>query len=228
MKEINRLGGISGILSGVAFLVGMVLIVIPFVSAPAAVMDPVDTQARLDFIGSSGQLQRQMLGLGASLHVLAALFMLPAAIALSEALKGIEPGRAKIAASMASVGIPFFIIAQFEFFLLLKLSARYMNAGGEEMIALGSVHRLVEGITLIAEPVFWLFFGVGLVLFGQMMLRAGFSRWLVYIGFSTTGIALLAVLAGAARPELGAIGIISRTLLMIWLIWTGAILRRRT
>lgn len=224
--KISRFGSNSGIYAGIAFLMGMVFVVLPFTSAPASALQPFDTRARLEFIGSLSQSLRSFLGMGAALYVLAALFMLPLSLALAESIKESNWDRARIATGMLSASIPFLIIAQFEFFLLLRLSTLYVTAGEEEQIALGAVHALVEGITLLSEPVFWLFTSVAVILFGPPMRSAGFSKWLVFVGYLVAGFAFLAVILGALQPALGAIGIISRPLLITWLVWSGLALRK--
>jgi hypothetical protein len=226
MNNIQKIGGLSAILFGIIIFASFVLITLPIVSMPPEAMETTNVEARLVFASSLPENQRLMLTVGFGLEVLVALFIFPVLLALYAKLKSVSDSHAIIAAGLGTISIPFFVIEHLPRFSFLGLSARYAVAGATERTSLVATYAHTESLGLVAESVFWLFFGVALALYAMAMLRAAFPRWLAIFGLLIAFVAMVGAIGSVAIIELSFLEFAALILLSVWFIGIGIKLYR--
>jgi len=226
MNDLQKAGGLSAILFGTLFLIALVLITPPFASMPPDALEATNSQGRLAYIAALPQAQFTILTIGFGLEILAPLFMFPALAALYTKFKDTHYSHAVLASGIGALGIPFLIISHLPRFSLLDLARRYAVAAEAGRTALGAAYAYAEGLSLIAETVFWLFMGTALLVYAYAMWRAAFPRWLAIFSCVLAIVALLSAIVSVAWPDLGFLSLIALVLLIAWSLGTGITLFR--
>ena len=226
MNNIQKIGGVCAILFGIVVFASFLMITLPISSMPPEAMQATNVDARLAFAASLPESQRLMLTVGFGLELLVALFIFPIWLALYDRLKNVCESYITIAAGLGAISIPFFIIEHLPRFSWLDLSSRYSAANATERTGLVTTYAHFEILGLVAESVFWLFFGVALAIYAVVMLQAAFPRWLAASGLIIAFLGLVGASGSVAVPELGLLEFASLILLSAWLIVTGTRLYR--
>jgi hypothetical protein len=226
MNNLQRAGGLSAILFGAIIFAATILISVPIASMPAEAMQTDNAGARLAFASTLSDGQRLMLAFGFGLEMFAALLILPMLLALYARLKSGGETDLLIATGLGAVSVPFFIMEHLPRFSWLGLSSRYAAADAAGHAGLAATYGNAELLGMVAESVFWLFFGVALVIYALAMLRAAFSRWLAVFGLVIALVAIVGAIGSTAVLELGLLEFAALLLFAVWSIAAGIRLYR--
>ncbi len=226
MNDIERIGGWSAILLGIAILVAIGLFIPTYAAMPADAMQPANLQARLAAMDSLGPPQRATLALGFALEVVAGVLMFPALLAVHGATKDKSQGRAVLALGMAAVGIAFLILGFSLGLSLLQLSDGFAGAGEVAQAACVTTYRYTEELGLQLERLFWLFFVWSAILWFGLMRDTVFPRWLAWVGLGAALVGVIGILGGVVVPTLDFISPLALLLLVVWFVGAGVRLLR--
>jgi len=221
VKDTQKTGGLSAILFGIFMFAAFILITLPILSMPPEAMQTANVDGRLAFASLLPESQRTMLALGFGLEVMVALFLFPILLALYASLKNVNDSYMLIATGLGAISIPFFIIEHLPRFSFLELGARYAGADATERTGLVATYGHFESLGLVAESIFWLFFGVALALYALAMLRAAFPRWLAVSGLLIAFLSITGAIGSAAIMELSFLEFAALILLSLWFIAVG-------
>jgi hypothetical protein len=213
-KWMYRVGGISGILLGIAYIV-IIVLYIP-VGAP-----PNGAEARLGHIAGSSMLWWVILWLSAMTDFL----FVPLAFALYHALKGINK-------NMMLLGITFVLL-----FIVLDLALTWTNyasiivLSGDYTSAVDETQRaaIVAAATyptLVLESTLLFVYNtltlsIGILISGLVMLKGIFSKATAYLGIATGILGIVAVFGPFMIPASSATIIFASLLTTLWVMFAG-------
>lgn len=226
MNDLQRIGGWSAVLLGMAVLVAFGLFIPTLAAMPAEAMEPENFAAILAAFDSLGPAQRAAVALGFGLEIVAWILMFPALLAVHGATKNKSAGRAALAVGMAALGIPFFIFAVFQSFALMQLSDGFGSAGEVGQATRATAYGYAQELSLTSERVFWLFFAWSAALWFGLMRNTVFPRWLAWVGLAAAVVGVISMVGGLVVATLEMISPLGLLLLVVWFIGLGISLLR--
>ena len=225
MYSLHKIGGLSGVLAGVAFIVATAAVIPVYVSAPSEALQPGNAEATLVFTATLSEAQRFAFRTLLSLQILSAVFMIPMLLALYSVLKDVRRFYALVGSGIAAVGIPFSILdALLGFPFIGPLSERFGVATAAERVALVAVQRFSQGLSQVSLALFWLLLGTAIVVFAFSMWRNVFPRWVAWLGL-VTGVVMIigTILSITVNQFFSLLQVMS---FVIWAIAVGVTLYR--
>ena len=213
-KCLYRVGGISALLLGLAYLVITALFVA--VGAP-----PKETEAHLRYLAGNTRVWWGILGLS----VLTDFLFVPVAASLYFALKGIN--RTAMLFATACVGL--FVVLDLaltwtNYAVLITLSGNYAAATSDAQRAI-IVAAANYPSALLGSPLFGVYVilvpGVGFLLTGLVMLRGIFSKTTGYLGLVSGILAIISVVGPIFVSSSGVTVIIASALSTVWIFFVG-------
>lgn len=226
MNDLKRIGGWSALLFGIAVLVAFGLFIPTFSAMPADAMQPANYAGRLAIVGGMTPAQRAGLALGFGLETVAGLLMFLALLAVHAETKNESEARAALALGMATLGIPFFMLAHFSGFSLVQLSDGFSSASEVVGAARSAAYGYAERLSTVYEPVFWFFFAWPAVLWLGLMRDRLFPRWLAWVGLGAALLGVISTVGGVVVPELEYLSPMALIVLVVWFIGLGVTLLR--
>lgn len=226
MNDLQRIGGWSALLFGIAVIVAFGLYIPTFAAMPPDAMQPANSAGRLAVVGGMAPAQRAGLALGFGLETVAGLLMFPALLAVHAETKTEFESRAALALGMATLGIPFFMLSHFSGFSLVQLSEGFGSAGEVVQAARSAAYGYAERLSTVYEPVFWLFFTWSAVLWLGLMRDRLFLRRLAWVGLGAALLGVIGTVGGVVVPELEYISPLALIVLVVWFVGLGVSLLR--
>lgn len=226
MNNLQRIGGLSAVVFGIALLAATALLIPPFASMSPEAFQAGNAAARLAFAGSLGAGARALTVTAFTLQTLASPLILPAWLALYILLRGARPVQALLALVFSGLGVIFLLVMYMTGFVFLTMSTGFETAGPVEQSARAAAYLAQERFAAVSEAVSWWFFGIGIVLFALAMGRAGLPRWLVVFGGSVGALGAIAAVGTLVASEPPPLLAVPGLLLNVWAIAIGVALYR--
>jgi hypothetical protein len=215
-RSLYRLGGWSGVLIVVPYLVAIVLIAIappPVDASGEQTLQYVAAHSWLYGIEQVLWLAPGVLAMIVSLALCVALRYLDKGYAAIAGLIGVSSWALSLALPVTGGGAP----------VLVYLGNEYAAASTPQRQA--ALATVAEG--LIAENntpnLVGVLTTVGILLLSLVMLKRIFPRWVAYLGVATGGVGIV---SEALRPVLGVVYSIYGVVLLVWFVAIGWQLRR--
>jgi hypothetical protein len=216
---LYRVGGISGLFFGAAYLV-IIALYMPIGARPDGV------GAQLEYFAAHTGVWWGILGLS----VLTDILLAPLALALYQALKGIH----KSAMLLAVVFMGFFIILDLaitwtNYAVMIALANSYTAATDEAARAAVAAAAIYPSAVLESSILYvynTLTLSIGILITGVVMLRGVFGRGTAYLGLSTGVMGSIAVLSSLFVAGLDFTIILASLLTMLWALFVGFSLYR--
>ncbi|MBW7882140.1 MAG: DUF4386 family protein [Caldilineaceae bacterium] len=213
-KWLYRVGGISGIVLGIAYIV-IIALYIP-IGAP-----PSGTEAQLAYLAEHTAVWWAILGLS----VLTDFLFVPVALALYLALRGIN--RDVMLVATAFVGL--FVVLDLaltwtNYAALITLSGDYAAATDDAQRALFVAAANYPSTVLASNLLFVynsLTLAVGILMTGLMMRKGIFDRSTAYTGLATGILGIVAVAGSFLPGPLDMTIIIASILTTVWVLLAG-------
>ena len=213
-KWLYRVGGISALLLGIAYII-IIALYIP-VGAP-----PTGADARLTYLAGNTTLWWAILGLS----VLTDFLFVPVALSLYLVLKGLD--RDKMLVATAFVGL--FVVLDLavtwpNYASLITLSGDYAAATNDAQravfVAAASYPTSVVESTLFGVYAI-VVLAVGILITGLVMLKGIFSKTTAYLGLATGVLGIVSVVGSFFVSALGLTVIIASVLTTLWVLFAG-------
>lgn len=213
-KWLYRVGGISALVLGIAYIV-IIALYVP-VGAP-----PSGAEARLTYLAGNTLVWWAILGLS----VLTDFLFVPVALSLYLALKGFN----KNVMLLATACVGLFVVLDLaitwtNYAALITLSGQYAAAANDAQRAVfvaaanylsGVLESSLLGVYIILVP------GVGILLTGLVMLKGIFSKTTAYLGVVTGILGIVSVVGPFFVSALGVTYIIASILTTAWVLFVG-------
>lgn len=213
-KWLYRVGGISALVLGIAYIV-IIALYVP-VGAP-----PSGAEARLTYLAGNTLVWWAILGLS----VLTDFLFVPVALSLYLALKGFN----KNVMLLATACVGLFVVLDLaitwtNYAALITLSGQYAAAANDAqravfVAAANYLSVVLEssllGVYIILVP------GVGILLTGLVMLKGIFSKTTAYLGVVTGILGIVSVVGPFFVSALGVTYIIASILTTAWVLFVG-------
>jgi hypothetical protein len=213
MDNLRRLGGLAGIISGLATAWLTIGLSVAFPAAGITLRGQNDPNKYLPFVAKHTALfwSTNVLG-GIVAAVAAAIFLL----ALAERFQGESQDQAKLGLAMGLVGALGLAIAAF----IRLTSAGYLTAiYGPAKLTAGVAFYAVNGITHAFLALGAVALGLCALIYGGMMLKESEFTHVGYVSIvAGTPLIISAFVAGDV------LYMIASGLITIWFFWTGALL----
>jgi hypothetical protein len=217
-KWLYRVGGISALVLGAAYI-AIIVLYIPMGAPPAG------AEAKLLYLAGNTTAWWVIL----ALSVLTDFLFVPLALALYLALKGID--RNMMLLATAFVGLFVFLdlaITWTNYAALIVLSSEYTAASDAlRPVLLAAVYPLSS--TLESDLLFvynTLILAIGILLTGLVMRKGIFSRTTAYLGVVTGILGIVAVLGPILVSALSATILLTSLLTTVWVVLAGIQLHR--
>lgn len=213
-KWLYRVGGASAVLFGVAYII-IIALYVPIGAPPAG------PEARLAYHAANPALWWAILGLS----VLTDFLLVPVALALYLALKGVN--RNLMLLAVAFIGL--FIILDLaltwtNYAVLITLSGDYA-AAADETQRLAAIAAAYYPTAVLESDLLFVYntltLSVGILLTGLVMLRGIFGRITAYLGVATGVIGIIAVVGPLLVSALDVTVILASALTTIWALFVG-------
>jgi hypothetical protein len=213
-KWLYRVGGISALLLGIAYII-IIALYIP-VGVP-----PSGAEARLMYLARNTTVWWAILGLS----VLTDLLFVPVALSLYLALKGIS----RDAMLLATACVGLFVVLDLaitwtNYASLIALSGKYAAATTDAQravfVSAASYPSAVAESNLLAVYVI-LVPGVGFLITGLVMLKGIFSKITAYLGVVSGILSIVSVVGPFFVSSLGLTIIIASILITVWILFVG-------
>lgn len=213
-KWLYRVGGISALVLGLAYIIIMALYV-PM-GAPSGGDD-----AKLAYLAANMTAWWAILGLS----ILTDFLFIPLALALYAALRGVN----KHVMWLATAFVGLFVVLDLaitwpNYAFLITLGSQYAaatsEAGRAVLVAAASYPLAVLdssllGVYIILVP------GLGILLAGLVMLKGIFNKATAYLGIATGILGIVSVVGPLFASALGATAILASVLTLVWLLFAG-------
>ena len=213
-KWLYRVGGISAIVLGMAYII-IIALYVP-VGAP-----PSGAEARLMYLAGNPKVWWAILGLS----VLTDFLFVPFTFSLYLALKGINRSAMLLAAACLGLFVVLDLALTWpNYAVLITLSGDYAAAASDAQRAVlvsaatypsAVLESSILGGYIILVP------GVGIVITGLVMLQGVFSKSTAYLGLVTGILGIVAILGAFFVSSLGLIVIITSILTTVWVMLAG-------
>lgn len=213
-KRFYRVGGISALALGIAYVV-IIALYVP-VGAP-----PSGAEARLTFLAGNTTVWWAILGLS----VLTDFLFIPVALALYLALKGINRNAMLVATAFVGLFVVLDLAVTWpNYASLITLSGNYSAATNDAQKAVivaaanypsAVLESSLLGVYVILVP------AVGILLTGLVMLKGIFSKSTAYLGLGTGIAAIVSVIGPFFVSSLGVVVIIASLLTTVWVFSAG-------
>ena len=213
-KWLYRVGGISALVLGIAYII-IIALYLPVGKPPSG------AEARLMYLAGNITLWWTIL----SLSVLTDLLFIPVALALYFALKGINKNVMLVATTCVGLFVVLDLsITWTNYASLITLSGHYAsttnNAERAVFVAAAIYPSIViESSLLFVYNTFTL--TVGILMTGVVMLKGVFSKSTAYLGLITGILGLVAVLGPFFVTALDATIIIASILTTVWVMFVS-------
>ena len=211
---LYRVGGISALILGVAYVIIIVLYV-P-VGAP-----PNGAEAWLTYLAGNTKVWWAILGLS----VLTDFLLVPVALALYLALKGINRNAMLVATAFVGLFVVLDLAVTWtNYASLITLSDHYAAATNDAqravVVAAATYPSVVLessllGVYIILVP------SIGILMTGLVMLKGIFNKSTAYIGLATGILGIVSVVGPFFVTSLGVTIIIASVLTTIWVLLAG-------
>lgn len=218
-KWLYRVGGLSGILLGLAYL-AIIALYVPLGAPPSGAV------ARLAYTASNPAAWWAILGLS----VLTDFLFVPLAFGLYLALRGVN--RSAMLLATAAVGL--FVVLDLavtwtNYAALIALGGQYAAATEAQRAALVTAAEyptvvLESGLLFVYNT---LTLALGILVSGWVMLKGAFSRAAAYVGLATGIVGIIAVAGPYLVSALSVTIIFASLLTMVWTVLAGIELYRR-
>jgi hypothetical protein len=218
-RAVDRVGGVSGIALGLAYVLVTVLYSI------AGPLEGDDAAAWLDELGTKAGLWWGILGLS----VLTDLLFFPLLFALWLRLRATDP--LMLLGGVGLVGL----FAVLDLAVTWASYAAVLTLGGHAG-ASDPVQRAADlaaatyAVAVLRSPYFAAYAillpGLGILLIGRVMLEAGFDRAAGVVGVVTGALAVVAVVGPIVWSPLGVVVILTSVLTTVWVLLAGIRLLR--
>jgi hypothetical protein len=213
-KWLYRVGGIAGLVFGIAYI-AIIALYVP-IGAP-----PQGAEARLNYHGANPTVWWAILGLS----VLTDLLLVPVALALYVALKAANRNLMLLAVSF--IGL----------FVILDLAITWTNYGA--LITLGSAFvaatdaaykaalltAAIYPTTVLESNLVFVYntltLSIGILLAGWVMLKGNFGKAAAYVGLATGIFGIVAVFGPLLVSALSATIILASLLTTLWALFAG-------
>jgi hypothetical protein len=213
-KWLYRVGGISALVLGIAYIITIALYV-PVGTPPSG------AEARLTYLAGNTTVWWAILGLS----VLTDFLFVPVALSLYLALKGIN----RNAMLVATACVVLFIVLDLavtwtNYASLITLSSNYAAASNDAQravfVAAASYPSAVleSGLIGVYNT---LTLAVGILMTGLVMLKGIFSKSTAYLGLVTGILGIVAVAGPFFTSSLGVTIIIASALTTVWVLFVG-------
>jgi hypothetical protein len=213
-KWLYRLGGISALALGIAYIL-IIVLYIPMGAPPG------DTEARLMYLAENTGLWWAILGLS----VLTDFLFIPVAFSLYLALKEIH----RDAMLIATAFIVLFVVLDLavtwtSYAALIALSGNYIAAANQAQRAV-FVTAAVYPSEVLESSLFGVYAilvpSIGILITGLVMLKGIFNKITAYFGIGTGIAGIIAVAGPFVVSSLGVAAIIASVLTTVWVMLAG-------
>jgi hypothetical protein len=213
-KWLYRVGGISALVLGLAYIIIIALYV-------AAGAPPKGAEALLKYLAGNQKIWWGILGLSA----LTDFLFVPVTFSLYLALKGIN----KSAMLVATACVLLFVVLDLgitwvNYAVLITLSGNYAAAANDAQRAIfvaaanypsAVLESALLGVYIILVP------GLGFLITGLVMLKGIFSKTTAYLGLASGILGILSVMGPLFVSSLSVAIIIASALSTIWVLFVG-------
>jgi hypothetical protein len=213
-NSLYRVGGISALLLGIAYIITIPLYV--YVGAP-----PSGGEARLQYLIGKTEVWWAILGLS----VLTDVLFVPVALALYLALKGVNSN----AMLLASACVGLFVVLDLavtwtNYAALITLSGHYAAATNDAQRAadIAGANYASAILESSVEAVYSiLILSVGILLIGLVMRKGIFGKSTAYVGVVTGVLGIVSVVGPFFVSALSSAIIIASALTTVWIVFVG-------
>ena len=213
-KWLYRVGGLSAILFGIAYIV-IIGLYVPMGARPSG------AEAQLRYIAGNTTSWWAILGLS----VLTDFLLVPVALALYLALKGINRNMML----MATAGMGLFVVLDLaitwtNYASLITLSGNYAAAANDAQRAVVVAAAVYPSTVLESNLLFvynTLTLAVGILMTGLVMLKGIFSKSTAYLGLLTGILGIVSVVGSLFVSSLSLTIIIASVLTTVWVLFVG-------
>ena len=213
-KWLYRVGGISALALGIAYIV-----IFPLYASVGA--PPSGGEAWLEYAAGKTAAWWAILGLS----VLTDLLLVPVALSLYVALKGVSRDVMLVATAFVGLFIVLDLAVTWSNYAsLITLSTDYAAATSEAQRAtyVAAANHASAVLTSTLEGVYSIVtLSVGILLVGLVMLRSIFSKTAAYMGLATGILGIVSVAGPFVVSALGVTIIIASILTTIWVMLVG-------
>jgi hypothetical protein len=213
-KWLYRVGGISAIVLGIAYIIIIALYV------PVGV-PPTGAEARLMYVAGNTTLWWAILGLS----VLTDFLFIPLAFSLYAALKGINKNLMLMGTALVLLFVVLDLaITWTNYASIITLSGQYASATNDAERAVFVTAAIYPTMMLESRLLFvynTLTLSVGILMTGVVMLKGIFSKTTAYLGVATGILGIVAVVGPFFVSALSAAIIIASILTTAWVMFAG-------
>jgi hypothetical protein len=213
-KWLYRVGGISALVFGLAYIV-IIALYVP-VGAP-----PSGAEARLTYVAGNTTLWWAIL----SLSVLTDFLLVPVALSLYLALQGINRNAMLVATAFVGLFIVLDLALTWtNYALVITLSRNYAAATNDAQRAVFVAAATYPAAMLESNLLFvynTLTLSIGILMIGFVMLKGIFSKTTAYLALVTGILGIVAVVGPFFVSALSATIIIASVLTTIWILFVG-------
>lgn len=218
-KWLYRVGGISALLLGIAYIITIPL----YVQAGAP---PLGGEAKLAYLAGKTAVWWAILGLS----VLTDFLFVPVALSLYLALKGINRNAMLVATAFVGLFVVLDLAVTWpNYASLITLSGNYVAATNDIQRAtyVGAANYASAVLTSSLEAVYSiLVLSVGILLIGLVMLEGIFRKSTAYLGVATGILGIVSVVGPFFVSALSVTIIITSVLTTLWVLFVGIRLYR--
>lgn len=213
-KWLYRVGGISALLLGIAYIITIPL----YVQAGAP---PLGGEAKLAYLAGKTAVWWAILGLS----VLTDFLFVPVALSLYLALKGINRNAMLVATAFVGLFVVLDLAVTWpNYASLITLSGNYVAATNDIQRAtyVGAANYASAVLTSSLEAVYSiLVLSVGILLIGLVMLEGIFRKSTAYLGVATGILGIVSVVGPFFVSALSVTIIITSVLTTLWVLFVG-------
>lgn len=220
-KWLDRVGGISALAFGIAYII-IIALYVPMGAAPS------DAEAKLTYLAENTTPWWGIIGLS----VLTDFLLVPVALALYVALQGTNRNLMLLATAFVGLFVVLDLpLTWLNFAVLMNLSGSYAAATSEAQRAVFVAAAQYSSAVINSSLIFvynTLTLSIGILLTGLAMLKGIFNKGTAYVGVVTGILGVVAVAGSYVVSAFGTIVvIIASTLTMVWVFLIGYRLLRR-
>jgi len=212
-KGFLRAAGLSTILAAASLAAALLLRIASGATSDATpeLLREIHAQSVL-FISSEGAF------------ILGGIFMIPLLPALYLSLREVRPTHALLSLTFGVVGVTSVLMDNVLEYSSVSLSYGFTSADAAERFAAVVTADAMLGSSGVAEMLFFILFGTGVLVISLAMLKSSFSRVLSGLGVV---VGVFSVAAGILAPMVAFGVVISTVLYIIWLAPVGYTLARK-
>lgn len=213
VKWLYRVGGTSGLVFGIGYII-IIALFVPMGAPPSG------AEARLTYVAGNTTLWWAILGIS----VLTDFLLVPVALSLYLALKAIN----RNAMMLATACVGLFVVLDLaitwtNYAALIAISGNYAAASIDAQRAVFITAAQYPSAVLDSNLLFvynTLTLSVGILLISLVMLKGIFSKNMAYLGLAT-GILGIAAVAGSIFVSTSSVTIIVSALTTLWVLFVG-------